>query len=61
MGCGCKKGRQQFEVVTADGKVVYTSTSEATAKSVGRRYEGSTVRPKGQAQAQAQQTKETSG
>lgn len=51
MGCGCKKGRQQFEVVTAEGKVVYTSTSEPTAKAVARRYEGSTVRPKGQAKA----------
>lgn len=51
MGCGCKGNRKQFEVVTAEGKVVYTSTSEPTAKAVARRYEGSTVRPKGQAKA----------
>jgi hypothetical protein len=59
VACGCNKNKQQFEVVSAEGKVVYTSTSEPTAKAVARRYEGSTVRSKGG--AQAQQAKETSG
>ncbi|MGP3914979.1 hypothetical protein [Nonomuraea sp. 10N515B] len=46
MGCGCGKNRQQHEVVV-DDRVVYTSTSEHTAKAVAKRYPGSTVRPKG--------------
>lgn len=45
MGCGCKKARQQFQVITADGKTVYSSTSEATAKAVAKRYPGSEVKP----------------
>lgn len=42
--CGCKKKRQQFQVVV-DGKTVYSSTSEATAKAVAKRYPGSEVKP----------------
>ncbi|WP_219506069.1 hypothetical protein [Nonomuraea ceibae] len=46
MGCGCGKGRQQFEVVSADGKVVDNSTSKTTAEAVAKRYDGTTVWPK---------------
>jgi hypothetical protein len=53
MACGCNKSKQQFEVVTADSRIVYTTSSESTAKSVAQRYEGSTVRPKGQKDAGA--------
>ncbi|MFI7467442.1 hypothetical protein [Nonomuraea sp. NPDC049646] len=56
MGCGCGKNRQQHEVVNADGNVVFTGTSEHTAKAVARRYPGSTVRPKGGAAPAEQQT-----
>ncbi|WP_219515576.1 hypothetical protein [Nonomuraea ceibae] len=51
MGCGCSKARQQFEVVSADGKVVYNSTSKPTAEAVAKRYDGATVRPKEPAKA----------
>lgn len=49
MACGCQKNRKQYEVVLDDGagRVVYTSTSEPTAKAVARRYNGSIVREKG--------------
>jgi hypothetical protein len=49
--CGCQKNKQQWEVVTASDKVVYTSTSKATAEAVSKRYPGSTVREKGKATA----------
>lgn len=49
MGCACQKNRKQYEVVLENGagRVVYTSTSEPTAKAVSRRYAGSVVREKG--------------
>ncbi|MFJ3249076.1 hypothetical protein [Streptomyces sp. NPDC086782] len=56
MGCACNKNRQNrgsngeaaptretFEVVL-NGKVVFKHSSEATAKAVSDRYQGSTVR-----------------
>ncbi|MFE0763696.1 hypothetical protein [Streptomyces smyrnaeus] len=46
MACSCKGKRQQYEVVSAAGKVLFTSGSEATAKAVSGRYKDSTVRPK---------------
>ncbi|MEZ0073606.1 hypothetical protein [Planotetraspora sp. GP83] len=54
MPCKCQeRNRTQYEVVQHE-KVVYTSTSEPTAKAVAKRYPGSEVRPKG-GQADAQQ------
>ncbi|WTW95404.1 hypothetical protein OG216_19370 [Streptomycetaceae bacterium NBC_01309] len=48
MGCACKdKNRQQYEVVTPAGKVVFTSASKPTADAVSKRYAGSIVRDKG--------------
>ncbi|WP_434593272.1 hypothetical protein [Streptomyces sp. A5-4] len=48
MDCACNKKKQQFEVVAngGDGKVLFTSASQATAKAVSKRYEGSVVREK---------------
>jgi hypothetical protein len=43
MGCGCKKRSERFEVV-ASGKVVYSTSNEATAQVVARRYEQAEVR-----------------
>lgn len=52
MGCNCgNKNKQQWEVVTAAGKVVYTSVSKPTATTVSGRYPESTVREKGTAPA----------
>ena len=47
MACSCQSKRQQYEVVTTEGKVVFTSSNMATANTVSRRYPGSTVREKG--------------
>lgn len=46
MGCACNKNRKQFEVVAdgGNGKVLYTSSVEATARTVAERYVGSIVR-----------------
>ncbi|MFD4855145.1 hypothetical protein [Streptomyces atratus] len=46
MACSCQKNRKQYEVVTAEGKVVFPTSSESTAKAVAKRYPGSTVREK---------------
>lgn len=47
MGCNCgKKNATSFQVITADGKVAFSSTVESTARSVARRYPGSKVEPK---------------
>ncbi|QKW06938.1 hypothetical protein HUT18_11570 [Streptomyces sp. NA04227] len=46
MPCACKGKREQFEVVTEAGKVVFTSGSQPTANAVSKRYKGSSVRPK---------------
>ena len=47
MPCACKgKKREQFEVVTDAGKVVFTSGSQPTARAVSKRYPGSSVRQK---------------
>ncbi|MFJ4703140.1 hypothetical protein ACIP5N_33810 [Streptomyces sp. NPDC088768] len=45
MPCSCAKNRKTFEVAVSD-KVVYSSTSEPTAKAVSKRYPGSVVREK---------------
>ncbi|MDN3056854.1 hypothetical protein PH213_20330 [Streptomyces sp. SRF1] len=49
MPCACQNKRQQYEVVTEAGKVVFTSGSKPTAETVARRYAGSTVREKAKA------------
>ncbi|MCX5326285.1 hypothetical protein [Streptomyces sp. NBC_00120] len=46
MGCACKNKREQWEVISAAGKVLFTSGSEPTANAVSRRYTGSTVQKK---------------
>ena len=46
MPCSCQGKREQYEVVTAAGKVVFTSGSKPTAQAVSRRYPESTVREK---------------
>ena len=48
MGCACNKNKNQWQVVAGDGteRVLFTSTSEATAKAVSKRYANSTVREK---------------
>ncbi|MEU8870447.1 hypothetical protein AB0D24_04640 [Streptomyces javensis] len=51
MPCACQNKRQQYEVVTEAGKVVFTSSSKPTAEAVARRYTGSTVREKTKANA----------
>jgi len=51
MPCACQSKRQQFEVVTEAGKVVFTSSSKPTADTVAKRYPGSSVREKAKAGA----------
>lgn len=46
MACACGKNKKMFEVVSSGGKVVFESSSEGTAKSVGKRYPDSEVRAK---------------
>ncbi|MFI0827281.1 hypothetical protein ACH4Q7_22815 [Streptomyces roseolus] len=44
MGCACKnKGRKQYQVIAPSGRVVFTSSSEPTAKAVSKRYPDSKV------------------
>lgn len=49
MACGCNKKRQEFEVVAdgGQGTVLFTSTSEPTARTVAGRYPNSIVRERG--------------
>lgn len=47
MGCACKNKRDQWEVVSSAGKILFTSGSQPTAQAVSRRYQGSTVQKKG--------------
>lgn len=53
MPCNCQSKKQQWEVVTAAGKVVFTSSSKPTADTVSKRYPNSTVREKEKAGATA--------
>lgn len=53
MACACQKNRKQYEVVSEAGKVVYSGTSEPTARAVAKRYPGSKVREKPKTAAQA--------
>ncbi|MEU5834483.1 hypothetical protein ABZ820_12535 [Streptomyces diacarni] len=46
MPCSCQSKRQQWEVVTKAGKVVFTSASKPTAATVAKRYPESEVREK---------------
>jgi hypothetical protein len=46
MGCACKKNREQYEVVSSAGKVVFTTVSKPTATAVSGRYADSIVRNK---------------
>ncbi|UQA95624.1 hypothetical protein [Streptomyces halobius] len=46
MPCSCQSKRQQWEVVTATGKVVFTSASKPTAETVSKRYPQSSIREK---------------
>ncbi|WP_331756210.1 hypothetical protein OHA04_45720 (plasmid) [Streptomyces sp. NBC_01590] len=50
MACSCQKNRQQWEVVTAEGKVVFPTgnqtANKATVDTVAKRYPGSKVREK---------------
>ncbi|WP_433856661.1 hypothetical protein [Streptomyces kronopolitis] len=46
MGCSCKNKREQWEVIGAAGKVLFTSGSQPTANAVSRRYPGSEVQKK---------------
>lgn len=58
MACSCQNNRNQFEVVAANGKVVFTSSSKPTADAVAKRYPDSEVReqPKTPADANAAET-----
>lgn len=49
MGCSCQNKRQTFEVVAENGRVVFSSGSEPTARAVAGRYPNSEVRKKGEA------------
>ncbi|MCY0957733.1 hypothetical protein [Streptomyces sp. H27-H5] len=51
MGCACNKnkGRQQFEVIAENGRVVFTSGNKATADTVAGRYPNSEVKARGDA------------
>ena len=44
MPCGCKQKGPQYAVVTANGKTVFVSSTESTARSVSRRYPNSEVK-----------------
>ncbi|MEU6928952.1 hypothetical protein AB0A05_07285 [Streptomyces sp. NPDC046374] len=48
MPCSCASNKKQFEVVAdeGNGRVLFTSSSEPTAKAVSKRYENSVVREK---------------
>jgi hypothetical protein len=48
MGCACNQKKNQWQVIAGDGtdKVLFTSSSEATAKAVSGRYPNSTVQEK---------------
>ena len=48
MACACNKNKKQWQVVAegGNGKVLFTSSSEATSKAVSKRYENSEVREK---------------
>ncbi|MFH8577128.1 hypothetical protein [Streptomyces zaomyceticus] len=46
MACSCQKNKKQFEVVSSEGKVVFTSASKSTAETVAHRYPASKVREK---------------
>ncbi|MFD5788582.1 hypothetical protein ACFWH1_18410 [Streptomyces sp. NPDC127037] len=47
MGCACNKNKKQWQVVAeGGGKVLFTSTSEATARAVAKRYPNSKVQEK---------------
>ncbi|MFF7211657.1 hypothetical protein ACFZAU_14160 [Streptomyces sp. NPDC008238] len=50
--------KQQFEVVTPNGKVVFTTGNKATAEAVGKRHQGSEVREKGKTPADGTAEKE---
>ncbi|WP_327415404.1 hypothetical protein [Streptomyces sp. NBC_01233] len=49
MACACQKKKQQYEVVSSAGKVVFTTASKPTADTVAKRYPDSTVREKAKA------------
>jgi len=49
MGCGCNRNKTQYEVVTADGRIAYTTPSKPAADAVAKRYAGAEVREKGKA------------
>ncbi|MGW6416279.1 hypothetical protein [Streptomyces sp. NPDC055055] len=46
MPCSCQKNKQQYEVVSSAGKVVFTTSSKGTADTVAERYPESKVREK---------------
>lgn len=47
MACSCNKNKRQYEVVAANGKIVYRTGLEHLARSVSeKRYPGSSVREK---------------
>lgn len=46
MACACAKNRQQWEVINAEGRLMYTG-NQSTANQVSQRYKGSIVREKG--------------
>lgn len=57
MACACQSKRQQWEVVTKAGKVVFTSSSKPTAVTVSKRYPDSDVREKAKPGASAKSLK----
>ena len=60
MGCNCgSKNRTQYEVVTADGRIAYTTPSKPAAEGVARRYAGATVREKGKPQTASEPAQAT--
>lgn len=47
MACACNKNNPRWEVVTSSGateRIVYSASTESRARSIAKRYPGSTVR-----------------
>lgn len=61
MACSCKGKRQQFEVVSPDGEVLFKSGAESTARAFSRRpnCKGCTVRPKAKPETTAAKKQST--
>jgi hypothetical protein len=49
LACSCQGNQNNRFRVVVSGKVVYTTTSEASASQVAARYEGATIKKPGEA------------